>query len=67
MDVVVLDVVVLDVVFDPTVQLALNPVKLGPATGGAVGVPEGYVETNWPPLTTEGRGPTDVTNLAALW
>ena len=60
-----MDVVELDDKFNPVVQLALNPVKLGP--GGPLGAPEGYVEANWPPLTTEGTGPTEVTNLAALW
>jgi hypothetical protein len=59
------DVVELDDEFDLVVQLALNPVKLGP--GGPLGVPVGRLETSWPPLTTVGSGPTEVTNLAALW
>lgn len=60
--------VALDVLFDPPAHTTLDPVELVVirAGEGAVGVPVGYEEANCPPMITEGRGPTEVTNSAAL-
>jgi hypothetical protein len=50
------------------VHIALDGVELVvmPVGESAVGVPEGYDEMNWPPMTVEGKAPTEVTNFAAL-